>query len=87
MSRPRKLIHSTNTNGYEVFSLTVPSEIGKQIPEDSKFSCRLTEEGILFTPYTDVSAQSRPQWLKDLNAQAQSLNSDDGDDDVPVEMQ
>jgi hypothetical protein len=45
------------------FSLTVPSDIARQLPENLKFSCKLTKEGILFSP-VEAGKEELPEWAR-----------------------
>ena len=50
--RIRRFRNGTNSQNepFLNYSLTVPSMIGRDLPENLKFTCELTEEGILYRP-------------------------------------
>lgn len=46
-------------------SLTIPSHIAEQLPENMQFACELTEDGILFRPSPSESESVElPKWAK-----------------------
>lgn len=46
------------------YSLTIPTNIARELPDDMKFYCELTEDGILFRPVDEESDSSKnlPAW-------------------------
>lgn len=52
-----------NMNGREYFTLCVPPDFATELPQDIRFSCELTEEGILYRP---VVPAEEPSWLTEL---------------------
>lgn len=45
-----------------VTTLTVPPEIARVVPQDMRFDCELTEDGILFRRRTEVDPEGLPSW-------------------------
>lgn len=47
------------------YSLTIPTNIAKELPSDMRFSCDLTDEGILFRPVDEQEgSETLPDWAK-----------------------
>lgn len=48
------------------YSLTIPTAIARELPENMKFYCQLTEDGILFSPVTEdhEGSSDLPTWAK-----------------------
>ena len=48
------------------YSLTIPTNIARELPNDMKFYCDLTEEGILFRPVdeSEIEGANLPDWAK-----------------------
>jgi hypothetical protein len=44
------------------YSLTIPTEIAKQLPPDQQYECSVTDAGILFTPVDSDSPLPLPAW-------------------------
>lgn len=61
--RQRKTKTTRNNKAYEytIYSITIPEEIAKNIPEDMRFVAELTEDGLLFRPV--VKQHKHPSWL------------------------
>lgn len=63
----RKFQNGKNRQGepFMNYSLTIPSVIAEKLPQDMKFECHLTEEGLLFKPSTDdESSIELPSWAE-----------------------
>lgn len=60
-----KIQQSKKSNGYESYSITVPQEIARMVPEGMKFVFQIAEEGILLRPLRTVEDElpPRPAWL------------------------
>lgn len=44
---------------------TVPARIARLLPRDQSYECKLTDEGVLFAPVTDVEEKPElPPWLQ-----------------------
>lgn len=52
-------------NSRDYFTLCVPPDFASELPKDIRFSCELTEEGILYRP---VAPAEEPSWLTELRA-------------------
>lgn len=65
--RPKGVVtYHWKNNGYGGL-LSVPSEIAQLIPNGSKFTCSLTEDGILFKPFDPLGPTPPipvPGWLQ-----------------------
>lgn len=60
-------------NAFFNYSLTIPTEIAEKLPKDMRFSCELTDVGILFRPATEVEEPVQlPTWAKDDNGNGES---------------
>jgi hypothetical protein len=48
------------------YSLTIPTNIARELPEDMRFYCDLTDEGILFRPVAEdeIDGANLPAWAK-----------------------
>jgi hypothetical protein len=62
----RKFQNGKRKNGdpFLNYSLTIPTMIARELPDDMKFYCQLTDEGILFRPVDAGSGDSvdLPAW-------------------------
>lgn len=62
----RKFQNGTRRNGepFLNYSLTIPTMIARELPEDMKFYCHLTDEGILFRPVESDEGENfdLPEW-------------------------
>lgn len=61
----RKFTNGRSSAGAEFtnYSLTVPANVAKELPDDVKFSCELTEDGILFRPVKPEEIETTlPSW-------------------------
>jgi len=44
---------------------TVPAHIARLLPREQQYECRLTDEGVLFAPVTDVEQPAElPGWVQ-----------------------
>lgn len=64
-------------NEWKNYSITVPSEIAEQIPDDLKFVPRMCSkkedgvDGLLYEPFSEVQERpKKPDWLKNSNSQS-----------------
>lgn len=49
------------------YSLGLPTELGDALPEGARFTCRFTDEGLLFRPAgADVEQIEVPEWVSEL---------------------
>jgi hypothetical protein len=44
------------------YSLTIPTKIAEQLPTDMKFTCEVTNEGLLFRPVENEAPTELPAW-------------------------
>lgn len=71
--RPIRL-RSAGSRKYPVWTLTIPSYMGRELPQGSLFEAELTDEGILFrflgieTDVEAVDAASLPAWARNGKA-------------------
>lgn len=65
--KQQRLVNTTGRgrSEYVLYSLHVPTEIGVLVPEGTKFTVELTEDGILFRPVLDkvVLPDPPPRWV------------------------
>lgn len=61
---------------YRNYSLTVPSDIAENIPNEMQFIPRMTKEGLLFEP-VDKRAIELPDWAKDEQSENGSHEGED----------
>lgn len=73
MGRPR----SNKTDGYVVhrnsgtYAITIPPDTGALVPEDARFDCELTDDGILFRRRVAPPAPPElPDWVQGGGARA-----------------
>jgi hypothetical protein len=48
------------------YSITIPSVIAEKLPNDMRFECELTDEGLLFKPVTGENVEL-PAWAAERN--------------------
>jgi hypothetical protein len=63
----RKFENGSSQSGktFVNYSLTVPSEVAELVPDDMRFECEMTQEGILFRPAKQEPAEVElPSWAK-----------------------
>lgn len=63
----RKFQNGRNSKGdpFWNYSLTIPTEIATQLPDSNQYLCKLTNEGILFTPVEGNEGPIElPAWAK-----------------------
>lgn len=64
----RKFQNGKRNNGepFMNYSLTIPTVIARELPDDMRFYCELTEDGILFRPLANGEGESvdLPRWAK-----------------------
>lgn len=64
----RKFVNGRRKTGepFTNYSLTIPVQIAEKLPDGIRFTCELTDEGILFRPAVRVEddAISLPSWAK-----------------------
>jgi hypothetical protein len=63
----RKFANGKNRRGFPFinYSLTIPSQIAEQLPENMQFSCELTKDGLLFRPVSpEQEAVVLPEWAQ-----------------------
>lgn len=49
--------------GKRYYSLGIPVEIGRRLPEDVVYECELTDDGLLFRP-VKTKPPPRPRWAE-----------------------
>lgn len=61
----RKLRKPDTKNGFDAASLAVPMEIARVLPEDTRFTAELVNEGILYRPVKVATPTSSdlPEWI------------------------
>lgn len=64
----RKFVNGRRKTGepFLNYSLTIPVQIAEKLPESIRFTCELTDDGILFKPVTKVEEDTipLPSWAK-----------------------
>lgn len=62
----RKFTNGKSKGGaaFTNYSLTIPTPIAEKLPNDMRFECELTDEGILFRPVGAPDAIDLPSWAK-----------------------
>ena len=50
-------------NGKRYYSLGIPAEIGRQLPENVHYECEVTEDGLLFRP-SNSKPLPHPDWFE-----------------------
>jgi hypothetical protein len=61
---------SSDGSRYHNYSMTVPPEIAKAVPEGMEFECVMDEDGIHYRPVT--SARTLPSWATGEPAPAEA---------------
>lgn len=58
--------HRKDETPFTNYSLTIPVQIAQKLPDTIRFTCELTDEGILFRPVAKAEddAISLPSWAK-----------------------
>lgn len=49
-------------NGKRYYSLGIPAEIGRQLPDGVNYSCEVTDDGLLFRPAPENPRP--PKWVE-----------------------
>ena len=44
------------------YSLTIPTDIARHLPDDVAFTCEVTDEGVLYRPALAPAAPALPVW-------------------------
>jgi hypothetical protein len=58
----------TTGDPYVNYSLTIPTEIAEMLPEEMRYECELTPDGILFRPVESEEAKvTLPAWAQNGN--------------------
>lgn len=63
----RRFQNGRNAKGepFMNYSLTIPTAIAEALPDEMRFSCELTEDGLLFRPGTgQETSVELPEWAK-----------------------
>jgi hypothetical protein len=65
----RQFQNGRSQDGSKIFlnyAITVPTDIAKQLPPDTKYICSMDEQGLHFTPVSLIEDQPKelPAWAK-----------------------
>ena len=55
-------VYRIRRSGNNAFTISIPPEIARMIPEEQEFIFALTDEGFSYTPYEEPS-EGLPEWL------------------------